>query len=121
MSSDEPSLKALVGEATALEAAGKLELSLRKWKRIRALEDSPEALVEHVRLAGRLNRWEEAEQEAIAGTQMDSANGQARLAGLYLVLSSILLGLNRADGREEQLEPARSYWRKALIANEIAE
>jgi tetratricopeptide (TPR) repeat protein len=121
MSSDEQSLKALVEEAIALEAAGKLEPSLRKWEQIRALEDSPEALVEHVRLAGRLNRWEEAEQAAIVGTQKDSANGQARLAGLYLVLISILLGLNKADGREEHLEHARAYCRKALMAKELAE
>ncbi|HKC01069.1 MAG TPA: tetratricopeptide repeat protein [Terriglobales bacterium] len=121
MSKDEQSLKALAGEAIALEAAGKLELSLRKWKQIRALEDSPDALVKHVRLAGRLNRWEEAEREAITGTQKDSANGQARLAGLYLVLCSILLNLNSEDGREEHLEPARSYCRKALRAKELAE
>jgi len=121
MSNDEQSLKALVGEAIALEAAGKLEPSLLKWKQIRALEDSPDALVEHVRLAGRLNRWEEAEQEAIAGTQRDSANGQARLAGLYLVLSSILLKMNTADGRGEHLEHVRSYCRKALMAKELAE
>src|SRR5258708_20290676 len=121
MSKDEQSLKALAGEAIALEAAGKLELSLRKWKQIRALEDSPDAIVKHVRLAGRLNRWEEAEREAITGTQKDWAKGQARLGGLYLVLCSILLNLNSEDGREEHLEPARSYCRKALRAKELAE
>src|SRR5258708_21463798 len=98
MSKDEPSLKALVGEAIALEAAGKLELSLRKWKQIRALEDSPDALVKHVRLAGRLNRWEEAEREAITGTQKDSANGHARLARLCFVFFSLLPHLNPQPG-----------------------
>jgi Tfp pilus assembly protein PilF len=121
MSSDKQFLNSLAEEARALEDAGKLEESLGKWKQIRAREDSPEAVLEHVRLAGRLNRWEEAEQAAVAGTQKDLANGQGRLAGLYLVLGSIQLDLNKEDGREEHLEHARSYFRKSLMTKELAE
>jgi tetratricopeptide (TPR) repeat protein len=121
MASNEKSVESLIEEANALEEAGKLRESLRKWKEIRATKDTPWAALGHGRVAKELKLWDEAEQAGLAGLQLTTGNRQGSLVWLYHLLGATLLDRHRSEGGKKNLERAEDYFCKALEVDQRPE